>query len=423
MSGAGSQSLAREVFLHGDRDTGAESTLRGERNAALDGIRGIAVSLVLLYHFSLYQQTFTRPDPAWLRPEAWLFDVGSRTGWVGVQMFFVLSGFLISGLLEDGKARPHYFGKFYLRRALRILPLYYAVLLLYLFVLPMLPMPGWANLRFVSEHQGWYWTFLTNFLFAGPLGWPRLSSHFWTLAVEEQFYLVWPLVVFMVARGRLPKVCLLLLVAGALLRVALVIHGVPLRVPYLITPTELDGLLVGAYLAATIRQPRSQSFPIRHGRVLMFLSIVILLVIGLNDRRLAFGDPAVPLVGFTALAILFGGIVYVAVTETPSSRTSRALGNPIARFLGRYSYAIYLLHMPIIQLWTAPQRAETTLVVDGIPPFLAHLTYIIVVTGGIVLVSLFSWHLIEQPFLRLRAVFEPDNQAGGRITEGVHLPR
>lgn len=73
-------------------------------------------------------------------------------------------------------------------------------------------------------------------------------------------------------------------------------------------------------------------------------------------------------------------------------------------------------------LWLALRRWPSCSV-DGIPPFIAHLTYIIVVTGGIVFVSLFSWHLIEQPFLRLRAVFEPNNQAGGRLTEGVHLPR
>ena len=372
------------------------------RNAALDGIRGIAVSLVLLYHFSLYHQTFFRSNPWWLRPEAWVFDVGSQMGWIGVEMFFVLSGFLITGILEDAKGHRHYFTSFYWRRALRILPLYYAVLLLYLVVLPHWPMPAWANLDFVREHQLWYWSFLSNFLFAGPAGWPRLSSHFWTLAVEEQFYLAWPLVVFWLDRKRVINVCVALMAGGLVLRILLITHGIAPRVAYLLTPTELDGLLAGALLAMAIRSPSPRPFVIRHGRFLVCLSLIVLAAVVLRDHGLAFADPLVPLLGFTALAVLFGSLVYVGATKGSTSHIATILGNPAGRFLGRYSYAIYLLHMPIIQLWRAPMQAEVLLVANGIPPFLAHLAYMIAVTAGILLLSLVSWYFLERPFMRLR---------------------
>lgn len=368
---------------------------------ALDGVRGIAVSLVLLYHFYIYQRTYAVRDPAWLLPAVKLFNLGSSMGWAGVEMFFVLSGFLITGILSDGKDGASLRG-FYARRARRILPLYYTVLLLHLLVFRHLTLPTWANLEYVVRHQVWYWTFFTNFLFAAPDGWHRLTSHFWTLAIEEQFYLLWPLIVCRYRREHAMRACLAILVAGTLLRLGLALEGVRPQVSYLLTPTELDGLAAGAFLALAIRAPSARPFALRWGRELTIGAVAVICAMIVYRRAFSFSDPLVPVIGFSCLAIAFGALVLTAARASSEGMVGATLSHPALRFLGRYSYAIYLLHMPIIQLWRAPQRAESWLVSDGVPPFVAHVAYIAVVTSVVILAALVSWHTIESPFLRMR---------------------
>jgi len=171
---------APELFSPSGSETGAMKAAesRTPHVPGLDGIRGIAVTLVLLYHFFIYRRTYAAADPSWLRPFAVLFNNGSSVGWTGVELFFVLSGFLITGILDDARGRTGYFKVFYGRRALRILPLYYAVLAVHLVVFSHVSLPGWANVRYISDHQAWYWLFGTNFLFASHAGWHRLTSHF-----------------------------------------------------------------------------------------------------------------------------------------------------------------------------------------------------------------------------------------------------
>src|SRR5262249_49808445 len=136
-------------------------------------------------------------------------------GMLGVDLFFVLSGFLITGLLLDAKGRPHYFRNFYARRTLRIFPLYYLVLAALFLVLPhlaTLPM----NLETAREHQGWLWAYVANFYIAAQSSWAALSyvSHFWSLAIEEHFYLIWPALVFLTTRETLERACLVVIVLG-----------------------------------------------------------------------------------------------------------------------------------------------------------------------------------------------------------------
>src|SRR5262245_10664845 len=157
---------------------------------ALDGIRGIAILLVLLFHFGQYGHGL--PYPAVFVDK--LFHRICQIGWVGVDLFFVLSGFLITGILYDSKGRNHYFRNFYVRRCLRILPLYYFSLILFLIVLPKL-FPLHTGFRSLRQDSFWYWTYLSNVRVAYR-GWDSFGvlDHFWSLAVEEQFYLLWPIV-------------------------------------------------------------------------------------------------------------------------------------------------------------------------------------------------------------------------------------
>ncbi len=146
---------------------------------ALDGIRGIAVSLVLLCHFvGAYEPTTTVGG---------IVYAVLRSGWCGVDLFFVLSGFLITGILVETKTAPNFFRSFYMRRFLRIFPLYYALLFVWFGVLGSLAARfGWDAYAIGRDRQLWYWAYLGNWLrpsreLVGAI------AHLWTLAIEEQF--------------------------------------------------------------------------------------------------------------------------------------------------------------------------------------------------------------------------------------------
>src|SRR3984885_7746101 len=148
---------------------------------ALDGIRGLAIIWVVLHNATGIPLTL--PASRWLH----LFPLLASRGWIGVQLFFALSGFLITAGLLDSQRTAHYFRNFYAKRALRILPLYYAVLFALLVVLPHLITP---RSHYSHEDQAALWLFVLNWTNLQPYGF----GHFWSLAVEEQFYLFWPLV-------------------------------------------------------------------------------------------------------------------------------------------------------------------------------------------------------------------------------------
>ena len=161
----------------------------GQHIAALDGIRGTAILLVVIHHLARSVEfEFNLIHPL-LR--------GAAFGWIGVDLFFVLSGFLITGILYDSKASGGYFKNFHMRRVLRIFPLYYGALLLVLLLRAIWPEAG----IYGSESQAWVWVYLTNVVIARKgLGVFGLVDHFWYLAVEQHFYLVWPLAVFLLNR-------------------------------------------------------------------------------------------------------------------------------------------------------------------------------------------------------------------------------
>src|SRR3954466_4450020 len=214
-------------------------TVRGHL-PTLDGLRGIAILAVMIHHAAEFGQG---------NSPATAVHQFLHLGRHGVDLFFVLSGFLITGILLDSKGSPRYFSTFYARRTLRIFPLYYGVLLVVLVVLPLIvPQPPAA--REVIADQGWLWLYASNILMAWRNrvlfnGEHVYLSHFWSLAVEEQFYLVWPLVVLLVGGRGLAWVC------AACLPVALVVRGLTTRgsefsAAIFLTPCRVDSLAVGA---------------------------------------------------------------------------------------------------------------------------------------------------------------------------------
>ena len=248
----------------------------------LDTLRGIAVSLVVCFHaFGLtYGVTGLSGVPR-------VLVAFTMSGWVGVNLFFVLSGFLITGILLDTKSRPDYYRRFYLRRALRILPLYYAVLLL-LFVL--------ARSGLVQRHVSWSFLALSGVYLANMaslLGVPMQYGVLWSLAVEEHFYLLWPAAVRCLSRRRI-MICAALIVATCImLRMFYFLHGLAV-VGY--TWLSADGLAMGAALATITRGASGSRAGVRRFTLYVFAASAALFVggspVGILSSRYSWPNAA-----------------------------------------------------------------------------------------------------------------------------------
>lgn len=368
----------------------------GERVAALDGLRGLAV-LVVIVHNAGYVLGSTRGLLTQLAATL------SGAGWVGVQLFFVLSGYLITGILLDSRGRPGYLRAFYLRRTLRIFPPYYALLLLTLLAAPLLASPALdAALR---AHQWTFWLYVSNWtqpFGASVPGW----SHLWSLAVEEQFYLAWPLLVLWLGRRGLVTLATAMVVAGPAVRLALRASDLPADAAYQFTIARWDALAAGALLAALLRTPQWPSRLARLSVPTLATASVGLGVVFVVARGLPSDDRLVQVAGQSLVAVACTALLALALRPVDASPFARALTWRPLRETGRYSYALYLAHFPIHTLLASRLGAWVT--ADDSPWRLARGT---VHFGAVYLLSLatamLSWRLLERPLLRVKDRIAP----------------
>jgi peptidoglycan/LPS O-acetylase OafA/YrhL len=371
----------------------------------LDGVRGLAILLVLFTHFGGY-------GPESVGPFGRAFHAVVDFGWSGVDLFFVLSGFLITGILLDAKGSSAYFRSFYMRRVLRILPLYYVCVFAYFFLLiPALHIlaPGRTSVvsavgRPASE-QLWYFAHLSNWRIGRQITFNGID-HFWSLAIEEQFYLVWPMIVLALSRRALLRVCGALAVFSLALRnlpSVLAIHAVNPHWVYCATPFRIDTLAFGAGLAVLTLDERFR----RAWRVWACgaLAAGLSLVAVAYFRGASWSFESVPMaaLGFTGVALAYSAFVAFAAMRSGTAAAS-FLRWPALVELGRLSYGIYVAHRPLSILAPTLQAALARHI-GGVP---ASLT--LVAAGGAIsyALALVSWRLIERPFLRLKDRFPYD---------------
>ncbi len=373
---------------------------------ALDGLRALAVLMVFFEHYQASNY------------------LALNWGWAGVDVFFVLSGFLITGILYDTRDAPRRFRTFYARRTLRIFPLYYAVLLFGVVLTPVFHWiwnPAWV-LWFAYLGNYARFVYLASPLF--PMGaiehliaqahiqrMPALFlGHFWSLAVEEQFYLVWPFIVFSVRdRVRLRNLCVVICCLTLAARIVCA-FAVPQRylaaeLLYRVTPLRADALLIGGLVALCLRGPEAEAIR-RLGRPILAVFGAGFLLWDLLYRQLSgvhhfyhpyAGAPVLTTIGYTLIDI-FSAALIVSILQ-PSGFLFRVFSMKWPRRLGMMSYGFYVFHDMFHPLWHVivyshvqfGRKAEACVTLLGLV--------------STVVLSYLSFRFLETPFLRLKDRF------------------
>jgi peptidoglycan/LPS O-acetylase OafA/YrhL len=358
---------------------------------ALDGIRGLAIIWVVLHNA-------TAQESASPRGVFYLLSLFTHTGWIGVQLFFALSGFLITAGLLDDQGAPHYFRNFYAKRALRIVPLYYAVLLLLLVVLPRIVT---LHAPFSSHPQTSLWLFITNWTHSAPYGF----GHFWSLAVEEQFYLVWPLVVCWLPPRRLLTACVWIALGAFVVRSAMVAYGADSETVYENTICRMDALALGGAGACVLRVPFLRDQVSRRLGVIGVVTLILFAAGIPLTHAYATRGPSGETLGYTLLSVC--SAIFVTSVALSQGRARAGVVPLLAwgplRSCGKFSYAMYIFHNLLHKLWGEPWLIARF--GEG-PPVQVVFAYGLVILLLSYLLAFCSYHLLEKHFLSLKRFFE-----------------
>jgi len=325
-------------------------------------------------------------------------------GWCGVDLFFVLSGYLITRILCDAKGSDGYFRNFYIRRILRIFPIYYGLLLFTFVIIPNLPaglvpaekLERWAQ---VEADPLWFWFYLSNFAIAsGVISWGHGTLDVtWSLAIEEQFYLLWPSVVFNLSRERLRKICVGIFVAAFLVRVIMTLGGMNPIATYVFTAARFDVIAAGIFVALTTMGPGA----LRPARRIWVATSVALLGLFLWRGTSNF-DPIVQTLGLSLVALNFAALLATVLSLPPTHWLVRLFSMRSLRSLGKYSYAMYLVHVPLAAVVRDTMYGPNELLSLFGSKVPGQMIFLVLAISLIFAVAFVSWHTCEKQFLRLK---------------------
>lgn len=399
-------------------DASAEAAEKGSNARAiptLDGMRGLAVLLVLMFHFAW---TFPGEDVeaahGLVEKLAVQIHAFLWSGWTGVDLFFVLSGYLITrGLVTpSNKAIGTRMKMFWMRRVLRIFPLYYAFIIV-------------GTIVGLAIGSSWipgpsYWLYMQNYTLAFDDDVLRWTAHFWSLAIEEQFYFVWPIVALLVPRKKLIPTILVLVPAVVALRGLLVFKGLSIPVVagalgdangvakfvYRATFTRADGLLLGAFVAVTQREVahpvsrvwRRLRFPIVVGTALALGGLYVL-AHGLNDY-----DRRMMGAGYVILALFFASSISMCADAVIGERVRSFLSWRPLVACGKVSYGMYIFHWPLVVL-LVPRLEKLQAGMSVATQIPLVLGVIVGSTALIYVLATLSFRFFETPFLKLKGRF------------------
>lgn len=363
---------------------------KGEpRLLELDGVRGIAVIMVLVFHVFAWTMEsspqYSRSD--WSGPAAVVLKV-TKPGWLGVDLFFVLSGYLITGILLRNREKHRYFRNFYGRRVLRIFPIYFLTLLAILIVYS-----GSGSFVLLSA------LFMANI--TAMFGVPSVYGPLWSLAVEEHFYLLWPWIVRRIGKRGLLGLALAICVIEPVLRAVGFCYGLDVYFP---SWFRFDGLAWGASIALIMSMFSPAARTVRMLAYAFIVAGVTLWIggspLGIMTRKTVLGaalqitPPQWVFVGLVGLAIVSGGTVL-----------GKVLGNPVFTVFGKWSYCIYLNHWMCMTLWDRSASAMGFHPETSIGPFGAICLRAGAVIAASVAIAALTFRFIEGPILSLKKHF------------------
>jgi peptidoglycan/LPS O-acetylase OafA/YrhL len=353
--------------------------------------------MVLVHHLGVFQSLGPYTTP--------LAHLGGP-GWVGVDLFFVLSGFLITGILLRTKRGAHYLRNFYARRALRIFPLYFCYVALLQLVLNVHGLAPRVE-RAVSQDIPWVWVYAANFrILAKGDFLDVFLNHFWSLSIEEHFYFLWPTIVLLLDEAKLRKLCIWGVVAVVALRTLLVLRSVPASAVYTLTPCRMDGFFIGGLAALLFRDAVPSG---NKGRLpaVALLTVCAASVLGscILNRTFTWSTTFMKTVGYTLTSAGFFALLVLTLVERGQGPLSRVFASNPLRFFGKYSYALYVLHQPLYIAFDS--LLPTTRVIEFTASVnLGYILHSVASVGLSIGAALLSWHLLELPFLRAKSFFE-----------------
>lgn len=364
-----------------------ESTWKPDAHClVLDGVRGLAILSVTVYRLCKELDPDSNPLFAWIRSVA---PMGER----GVDLFFVLSGFLITGILLRSRTKPNYFRNFIIRRSLRIFPLYFLSLFLGLLILPQFIHS--EALELARSNQTYLWTYTSNLKMSWDNQWCfGAFDHFWSLCVEEHFYFVWPAIVLLLSNRRLAAFCIgLFFLTGCVRTIAASETGWDVAVS-VATFFRADSLSIGALAAILLSSPINKIQLRKVSLVAMFALLPLLLAIAVSGRRL------LEIPNSLCPAFFAAGLMVVLLSK-PNSLIVRCFESIWLRTLGKYSYGMYVVQLPLVSLLPlklASQYLPENILVSGVVYFGMMFTMIL-------LAAIASYHLFERHFLSWKSRF------------------
>lgn len=334
----------------------------------LDGLRGVAILLVMAYHFG--------PLISW--------------GWMGVDLFFVLSGFLITKSLCSFPINGANLLIFFKNRFLRIAPAYYLVIAVFFMLVPQVySLAEGAAFKELQQNQWVFWLYQVDVWYAF-FGWPEMIYlvPFWSLSVEFKFYLLWPLVLYLIQhlKSRNRELILLAIIAIAVLFRVSGDHFMNFASDfrYVFFLSRLDSFAIGALLYMKYQQRQQAG---KYGTIVLAAIVIFLVICFLGfDWDGAFSHPFIHMVGFTFIAAGWA-ILVGRVLMKPTGFYHFFSSTPL-RTIGKYSYSIYLIHYPV---WLLVIKLDFAVPISALISFVVS-----IFLGGM------SYHLVEKPFLRMK---------------------
>ncbi len=372
----------------------------GEKIPELDGVRGLAILLVLCFHILKRADYFTQNQ---------LLHLISSTvqiGWVGVDLFFVLSGFLITGILLQTREDLNYFKNFYARRILRIFPLYFLIIGGIFLLLPVLT-PNRASI----DQASWpyFALYLQNWLVIPSLNlgsYSKFVGPSWSLAIEEQFYIVWPSLVFLLSRHKLVFLSIAIVIFSLVARLILVQFADHWKFLsyflYFGSFTRFDGFSVGALIAIAFQSEQWKRAFSRFAWPVLIVALIGIIAIVINSGNVSplEKDYYLNTWGYTLVALASGALLLVVTTSPKHAILASFFRNRVLGFFGKYSYAMYLIHLPVMLIvFQNTEHFQRNSII-------AWLIFVGTVFGLTILGSLLTWHLLEKQMLKLKKYFE-----------------